>query len=65
MNKLKDISYEITEPIFMKFHIKHLNDGNTKSSYKGHDTKFKMAVMPIYVKNHSNDFFSRTTGPIG
>ena len=23
----------------------------------GHDLKFKMAAMPIYGKNHSNDFF--------
>ena len=23
-----------------------------------------MAAMPIYGKNHSNDFFPRTTGPI-
>ena len=30
----------------------------------GHDLEFKMAVMPIYGKNHSNDFFSRTTGSI-
>ena len=29
----------------------------------GDDLKFKMAVMPIYGKNHS-DNFSRTTGPI-
>ena len=27
------------------------------------NSKFKRAVMPIYGKNHSNDF-SRTTGPI-
>ena len=30
----------------------------------GHDLKFKMAAMPIYGKNHSNDFFCRTTGQI-
>ena len=23
----------------------------------GHDLKFKMAAMPIYDKNHSNDFY--------
>ena len=27
-------------------------------------SKFKMAAMPIYGKNRSNDFFSRTTVPI-
>ena len=27
-------------------------------------SKFKMAVMPIYGKKRSNDFFSRTTVPI-
>ena len=26
----------------------------------GYDWKFKMAAMPIYGKNHSNDFFPRT-----
>ena len=31
----------------------------------GDDLTFKMAVMPIYGKKHSNDFFSRTTGLIG
>ena len=30
----------------------------------GHDLKFKMAAMPIYSKNHSNDFYPRTTRPI-
>ena len=27
----------------------------------GHDSKFKIAAMPIYGKNHSNDIFPRTT----
>ena len=26
----------------------------------GHNLKFKMAAMPIYGKNHSDDFYSRT-----
>ena len=30
----------------------------------GDDLKFKMAVMPIYGENHSDNFFSRTTGLI-
>ena len=30
----------------------------------GHDLKFKMAAMPIYGKNHSNDFYPRTYRPI-
>ena len=30
----------------------------------GYDWKFKMAAMPIYGKNHSNDFFPRTIRPI-
>ena len=29
-----------------------------------HAPKFKMAVNLIYGKNYSNDFFSRSTGPI-
>ena len=28
------------------------------------DPKLKIAIMQIYAYNHSNDFFSRTTGPI-
>ena len=31
---------------------------------KNYLSKFKMAAMPIYGKNHLNDFFSRTTVPI-
>ena len=31
----------------------------------GGDLKFKIAFMPIYGKNHSDDFFSRTTGWLG
>ena len=62
--KSNDISYENIEPILMKFHIKHLYDGYTKFSLKGHDPIFKMAALPIYGKNHLNDFFSRTTGLI-
>ena len=41
----------------MIFHIQHLCD----KAKMGHDLKFKMAAMPIYGKNHSNDFFPRTT----
>ena len=28
------------------------------------DLKFKMAAMPIYGKNHSNEFYPRTYRPI-
>ena len=31
---------------------------------KSYDRKFKMAAMPIYGRNHSNNFFSRTARPI-
>ena len=61
MKKSNDVSYETTEPILMKFHIKHLCDGYTRLAKKGEVLKFKMAVMPIYGKNHSDDSFSRTT----
>ena len=30
----------------------------------GYDWKFKMAAMPIYGKNHSNDFFPRKPGRV-
>ena len=52
MKNLNDISYESTEPILMKFHIKHLCDIYIQYQAKmGHDSKFKMATMPIYGKN--------------
>ena len=59
-----DISYKTTEPILTDFHVKHLYDGYIKVSLKDYDPKFKIAAMPVYGKTHSNDFFSRTTGPI-
>ena len=31
----------------------------------GHDLKFKMAAMPIYGKNNSDDFFLKPPGGFG
>ena len=64
MKNSNDISYETTEPIFMKFYIEYLYVGCTKFSLKKYLLKFKVAAMPIYGKKRSNDFFSRTTVPI-
>ena len=47
----------------MIFHISHFYDGYERK-LKSHDPKLKMAIMPIYGKDHSKDFFSRTSGPI-
>ena len=30
-----------------------------------HDLKFKMAAIPIYGKNHSNDFYPKPIGRLG
>ena len=60
MAALVAISYEATETILMKFHVMVIQD----LAKTGNDPKFKMAVMTIYGKNHSNDFFFRTTGSV-
>ena len=54
IKNLNGISYETTEPILMKFHIKHLYIGCTKFSQKNYLLKFKMAAISIYGKNRSN-----------
>ena len=60
--KSNDIRYGTAERLLMKFHIKHLYDGSIRFSETGNDLKFKTAVMPIKVRNHSGNFYSRTTG---
>ena len=72
MNKKSDdISYETAEPILMKFHfsfymiiIQDLAKKKKNKKKTDDDLKFKMAVMSIYGKTHSNDVFSRTSRPI-
>ena len=61
---LKDFSDENTRPISIKFHMQPLGKRGKKIYIfcPGHITK--MAALPIYGKNHSNDFFSRTTRQI-
>ena len=49
----------------MKFHIKHLYDGCTKFSEKGHDSKFKIAAMPIYGKTIQTTSFPEPLGQFG
>ena len=51
-------------PIIAKFYVEPPYIGGTKvcSRRLGHMTN--MAAMPIYGKNHSKIFFSRTGGPI-
>ena len=56
-----DFSSETNGANVTKFHMLHPGPGGTKISENGFDPKFKMAAMPIYGKNHSKIFFSRTT----
>ena len=64
----KIIFSETAWPIKAKFYMKHLWEGgmciytNVYINNPGHMTK--MAAMPIYGKNPSKIFFSKTTGPI-
>ena len=55
---------ETAGPIKVKFYVEHPWVGETKvcSPNPGHMTK--MAATPIYGKNHSKIFFSRTGRPI-
>ena len=55
---------ETAWPIKAKFYVEPPWDGGTKfcSRHLGHMTK--MAATPIYSKNPSKIFFSRTGGPI-
>ena len=61
---LKDFSSENTGQISIKFHMQPLDKGGKKIYIfcPGHISK--MATLPIYGKNHSKLFLSRTTGRI-
>ena len=50
IKKFNDISYETSKPILMKFHINSYVIGIQNFEKKSHDSKFKMAAMPIYGK---------------
>ena len=62
--KSNDISYGTTEPISMNFKFSIYMMVIQDLAEIGDDLKFKMAVMPIYGENYSDDFFSSTTGLI-
>ena len=51
-------------PIKAKFHMEPQWDRVTKVCFWGLGHMTKMATMPIYVKNPSKIFFSRTKRPI-
>ena len=61
---LKDLLLQTTWPIKAKFYVEPPWVGGTKvcSLHAGHMTK--MAATPIYGKNPSKIFFSRTGKPI-
>ena len=57
-------SSEIAWPIKAKFYVEPPWEGGTKVYINGPGHMTKMAAMPIYGKNPSKIFFSRTSGPI-
>ena len=59
-----EVFSETAWPIYVKFYMKHLLEGETNVfiNYPGHMTK--LAATPIYGKYPSKMFFSGTGGPI-
>ena len=57
-------SSETAWPIKAKFYMEPPWEGRTKVCINGPGHMTKMAAMPIYGKNPSKIFFSRTGGPI-
>ena len=57
-------SSETTWPIKAKFYVEPPWEGGTKVYINGPGHMTKMAATPIYGKNPSKIFFSRTGGPI-
>ena len=57
-------SSETTWPIKAKFNVEPPWEGGTKVYINGPGHMTKMAATPIYGKNPSKIFFSRTGGPI-
>ena len=59
-----NISSETAWPIKAKFYVEPPWEGGTKVYINGPGHMTKMAAMPIYGKNPSKIFFSRTGGSI-
>ena len=57
-------SSETAWPIEAKFYVEPPWEGGTKVYINGPGHMTKMAATPIYGKNPSKIFFSRTSGPI-
>ena len=57
-------SSETAWPIKAKFYMEPPWEGGTKVYINGPGHMTKMAATPIYGKNPSKIFFSRTSGPI-
>ena len=57
-------SSETAWPIKAKFYVEPPWEGGTKVYINGPGHMTKMATTPIYGKNPSKIFFSRTSGPI-
>ena len=60
----KIFSSETAWPIKAKFYVEPPWEGGTKVYINGPGHMTKMAATPIYGKNPSKIFFSRTGGPI-
>ena len=63
-HNLNVFSSETTWPIKAKFYVEPPWEGGTKVYINGPGHMTKMAAMPIYGKNPSKIFFSRTGRPI-
>ena len=61
---ISNIFSETAWPIKAKFYVEPPWEGGTKVYINGPDHMTKMAATPIYGKNPSKIFFSRTSGQI-
>ena len=64
LSTFSNISSETAWPIKAKFYVEPPWEGGMKVYINGPGHMTKMAARPIYGKNPSKIFFSRTGGPI-
>ena len=60
----KEFSSETTRQISIKFHMQPPGKRGKKAVFFGPGHMTKMTAMPMYGKNHTKIFFSRTAGSI-
>ena len=61
---ISNVFSETAWPIKAKFYVEVPWEGGTKVYINNLGHMTKMAATPVYGKNPSNIFFSRTSGPI-